>query len=268
QECDGGVGDDVVVHWGVELFGYEAVADPLDAVRSPGAAREQRALVGLDGVEAHGVIALPQIAAHAGKGAAAALRGDERADDAAGLLPDLGPGRAVVRLDVVGVVELARHPVPGRVAGADLRKALERQVHVALAAGREDEIGAVRAHDLLALVAHTLGHHHRAGITLHRRHECARDAGVAGRALEHAHARLEITAGLGLLEHVQIDPVLEAAARSVPLELEVDERTHIADDAVEPYERRAPDGLDDARQRGAMRVPADRHEDRIVPDAW
>src|SRR5262249_25666181 len=183
--------------------GNEAVADALDAVRPPGAAREQGALVRLDGIETHGAVALTQVAADAGQRAAAALRRDERADDAARLLPDLGPGRTHVRLDVVGVVELPRHPVAGGIARADLRETLEGQVYVALAAGREDEVGAVRAHDLLSLVAHTLRHDDRAAIPLHGGDERARDARVAGRAFEHAHAGLQVAARLRLLEHVQ-----------------------------------------------------------------
>jgi hypothetical protein len=96
-----------------------------------------------------------------------------------------------VGFHVVGVVELAGHPVPGGIAGADLLEATQREIDVALATGGENQVGAVRAHDLLALVAHPLRHDDRAAIALHRRHECAGDAGVAGRALEHAHARPE-----------------------------------------------------------------------------
>jgi hypothetical protein len=121
------------------------------------------------------------------------------------------------------------------------------QVHVALAPRREDEVGAVGAHDLLALIAHALRHDDRAAITLHRGDERARDACVSGRAFEHAHAGLQVAPRLGLLEHVQVDAILEAAARSVPLELEIDRWSRVADDAVQPHERRTSDGLDDAR---------------------
>ena len=140
----------------------EAVADALDAVRSPRAPGEQRALLGLDRVEAHARVPLAQEAPDARERAAAALRGDERADDAAALLPDLGPGRPVVRLDVVGVVELPGHPVAGGISGADLLEALQRRSTSLSPPRREDELGAVRAHDLLALVAHALGHDDRA----------------------------------------------------------------------------------------------------------
>src|SRR4029077_5129007 len=106
---------------------------------------------------------------------------NEGPDAAAALLPDLGPGRAVVDFDVVGVVELPGHPVAGRIAPANLGKTLQREVDVALAAGREDHGGPVSAKYLLALLAHPLRHDDRAAIALHRRHECAGDTRIAGR---------------------------------------------------------------------------------------
>src|SRR5262249_9530160 len=203
----------------VQVLGDESIADTLDAVRPPLAPGEQRALLGLDGVEPYARVALAQEASDAGERAAAALRRHEGADDPARLLPDLRAGGPVVRLDVVRVVELPGHPVARAIARANLFQAVQRQVDVALAARREDEIGAVGAHDLLALVAHTLGHHDRATVALDGGDEGAGDPGVAGRALEHAHARAEVAARLGAFEHVQVDPVLEATARAVPLEL-------------------------------------------------
>src|SRR5581483_12345035 len=128
--------------------------------------------------------------------AAAALRGDEGAHHAARLLPDLGPRRAHVRLDVVGIRELARHPVTLGIAAPDLLEPLEREIDIALAPRREDEVGAIRAHDLLALLAHAGRHDDGAPIALDRGHERARDAGVARRALEHAHAGSQLAARL------------------------------------------------------------------------
>src|SRR3989454_836164 len=103
----------------VEIPGHEPVADALDPVGPPLASREERALLGLHRVEPHARVALAEEAADAGQRAAAALRGDERPQLPAALLPDLGAGPAVVRRDVVGVVELAGHPVARRVACAN-----------------------------------------------------------------------------------------------------------------------------------------------------
>src|SRR5206468_7321150 len=106
---------------------HEAVAYPLDAVVPPGALREQRALGGLDGVEPHGRVMLSQVSADAGEKAARALGIHESADPAVHLLPDLWTGREDVRLDVVGVVELPRHPVARRIGAADLTELFERE---------------------------------------------------------------------------------------------------------------------------------------------
>src|SRR5206468_11140318 len=76
---------------------------------------------------------------------------------------------------------------------------------------------------------------------------------------------LEIAARLRALEHVEIDPVLEAAARTVPFELEVDRRYHVGRHAAELDEGRAPDGLADGMERATVGIPEDRHGSRIVP---
>src|SRR5207248_1595081 len=118
------------------------------------------------------------------------------------------------------------------------------------------------AHDLLALLAHALRHDDRAAVPLDRRHERTGDAGVASRALQHAHAGLEIAARLCPLEHPEVDAILEAATRTVPFDLEVHGGTDAGRHAIELYERRAPHGGGDRQQGVAIRVPQDRHEDR------
>src|SRR5712691_8843912 len=263
QTLGGGRRDDSGKESDVEVLGDEPVADALDAVRSPLAPDQERALVGLDRVETHPRVMLAQEAPHARERAAAALRGDERADDTSALLPDLGACGLVMGL---GVVELPRDPVAWPVARADLLEAPEREIHVALAAGREDEVGAVGAHDFLTLLAHPLGHDDRAAIALDGRDEGAGDPGVAGRALEHAHPRVEIAPRFGAVEHVQIDAVLEAARRAVPLELHVDRRCQAGGHAVERNERRAPDRLGDGPERTTVRVPENRHGSVTVPE--
>src|SRR4029077_11280921 len=136
----GGGGDHAGEQRDVQVSGHEAVADALDAVVAPRAPREECALGRLYRVELHLGITAPQVAAHPGEQAARALRVHEGADAAARLLPQLGPGGEDMGLDVVGVVELARHPVaPGR-AVADLAEAVEGEVHVALPARGEDQL--------------------------------------------------------------------------------------------------------------------------------
>src|SRR5262245_51727737 len=259
-------GDDAGQQRHVEVLGDEPVTDALDAMGPPFAARQECALLGLDGIEAHARVALTQVAPDARERAAAALRGDERADDTAALLPDLGSGGAIVGFDVVGVVELPRHPVPRRIAGADLLEAPQRQIDVALAPRREDQVSAVRAHDLLALVTHSFGHDDRAPVALNGRDEGAGDAGVPGRAFEHPDARPQVAARLGALEHVQVNAVLEAAGGAVPLELGVNRWRDACGNPIERDERSAPDGLSDRAERATVRVPENRHGSVIVPE--
>src|SRR5262249_52440091 len=148
----------------VQVLRDETVADALDAVWPPGPPREKRALLWLRRVELHAGIALAQTAPHTAQGSSTALRGHEGPYDASGLVPDLGAGGAVVGVDVVGIAELPGHPVAIGVSRADRLELLQRQIHVALTPRGEDQLGAVRAHDLLALLAHAFRHHHRARI--------------------------------------------------------------------------------------------------------
>ena len=67
---------------------------------------------------------------------------------------------------------------------------------------------------------------------------------------------------LRLLEHVQVDAVLEAAGGAVPLDLDVDGRAR-GGDPVELHERRAAHRAGDGRQRGAIRIPARGHDPRV-----
>src|SRR5262245_66483697 len=79
QTLVGGRRDDTREDGDVEVLGNEPVADALDAVRPPLAAREQRALLGLDGIEPHARVALAPEAPPAGERAAPALRETGRA---------------------------------------------------------------------------------------------------------------------------------------------------------------------------------------------
>src|SRR5262249_29658663 len=240
----------------------EAVADALDAVVPPRAPREERALRGLDGVELDRGVVAPQIAAHPSEEAARALRVDEGADAAAHLLVDL---RSRPEDLCRGVVELPGDPVASGIGRPDLLQLLQREIHVALAALGEDELRAVGAHDLLALLAHALGHDDGAGIALHRGHPRAGDACVARGALQHAHPELEIAAGLRALEHVEIDAVLEAARGAVPLHLDVEGGLHVGTDTVELHEGRASDGGGDGGQRASVAGPfGGRHRQRSL----
>src|SRR5205085_2222059 len=99
--------DPLVDDLAVERLGDEVLADPLDLPRAGRVAREDRALgVGAD--HADGGVLLLEVAADARDRPAGADTRDERGHAAPGLLPDLGPGGAVVDLGVGEVAELVR----------------------------------------------------------------------------------------------------------------------------------------------------------------
>src|SRR6266508_1922076 len=264
---DGGGRDDAGQQRDVEVLRHEAVADPLDTVMSPFPACEEGALRRLHRVELDARIALAQVAADARERATAALRVHEGTDRAFRLLPDFGSGCEEVGLDIVRVVELAGHSVPVRVSAANLLEVQEGQVDIALAAGREDQPGAVGAHDLLPLVAHALGHDDRAGVALDGGDPRAGDAGIAGGALEHAHPGAKGAAALRPLEHVQIDAVLEAAGGPVPLDLDVNGRLDVGSDAAEPDQRSVPHGVGDGGKGPGVAAPVGAHAELSVGGA-
>src|SRR5437867_852358 len=95
---------------------------------SAGSSNETAALL----CPASGTAQSADMALNAATGPTAPLAADEGADDAAGLLPLLPAGHAVVRPDVVGVVEPPRHPLARATARAHLGEPLEREIDVAL----------------------------------------------------------------------------------------------------------------------------------------
>src|ERR1044071_2285847 len=78
-------------------------------------------------------------------------------------------------------------------------------------------------------------------------------------ALPVEHARTQVAARLGALEHVEVDAVLEAAARPVPLDLDEDTRAHVARDTAQSHEGRANDGVRDRRQGATVTIPGEGH---------
>ncbi len=140
-----------------------------------------------------------------------------------GLLPDLGPGRQVVRLRVRHVRVLV-----GLEAAGDLLREPRRDRVVGL--GRVMVDGCRRDHDLSAvaaqhrdlLLAHLVGHHEDAPVALLRRGDREADARVPRGRLDDRAARPELPVTLGRLDHREPDPILVRAARVHELELRQD----------------------------------------------
>ena len=87
-------------------------------------------------------------------------------------------------------------------------------------------------------------------------------AGVAGGRLDDGAAGSQLAGALGLLDHRQPDPVLDAAARVQLLELGQDGRLEAGGDLVEAHQGRVPDEVENALvsnftapQRDSIRPP-------------
>src|SRR2546426_12706180 len=73
-------------------------------------------------------------------------------------------------------------------------------------------------------------------------------ARVPGGWLDDGSPRLQQSAPLGVLDHPEPDAVLHAAARIQGLDLGQDRRAKPGGDAMEPHQRRVPDGPQAAAQ--------------------
>src|SRR5262249_5046293 len=154
-----GVGDPypVVHQLAVERLGHEVLADALDLPGLRAAAGEHAALgVGPDDLDVG--VALLEVAAHPGDGAAGADAGDEDGDAALGLLPQCGAGGAVVDLGVGEVGDLVGPPRPGNLAGQPVSDAVVALRRVRRdACRRDDDLGPVGFQERYLLGGHLVG---------------------------------------------------------------------------------------------------------------
>ena len=199
-------------------------------------------------------VALLQVRAGAGDRAAGADAGDEVVDPAVERLPDLGPGRAAVRLGIGGVGELVGQPGVGlageRLGGGD------RLVHPAERLG-DLHLRAVEAQQALALAAHALREREHEVVAAGGAHERERDPGVAAGGLDDRRAaRLDDPLGLGGLDHRDADPVLDRSARVEHLELG-EQLDALGRDPRQLHHRRAADVIGNVdRDTGHSADPA------------
>ena len=191
-------------------------------------------------------VALLEVAPGAGDRPAGADAGHEVGDAPAGLPPQLGAGRQVVRLRV-GVVEvlvglegagdLLRQPVGHAVVG--LRR-LRRD-----GGRRDDDLGAVGAQQVDLLLGHLVRHDRDDAVALQARGDGQARAGVARRRLDDRAAGLELPVALGGLDERHGDAVLDRSARVERLDLGDDLRGQAGAKARQPDERRVADGVED-----------------------
>ena len=240
--------DDAVDQFQVDRAGDEVLADPLHLVRLAGVARVERAFrVGAD--DHHRRLLFLEEAGHTGDGAARSQPTNHHVDAALRLLPDFGTGRLIVCLRVrlveilvrlEGARDLVAQPFGDRVV------AFRR---LARNGGRTDHhFGAVGAQEGNLLRRLLVRHHEDHPVTLQCRRDGQRVAGIPGSRFNDGATRLQQTATLGIFDHAQPDPILDAATGIERLHLRQDGGTEPGSDALEPHQRRVPDGLQDAAQ--------------------
>ena len=186
-----GVGDrhHPVHHRGVVGGGPEVLADAFHQVGTSRPARVHRPVgVGPDDLD-RGVVLL-EVAADPGDGAAGPDAGHEVRHPAPRLLPDLGAGRVVLRLGVVGVVVLVGLPGQRHLAGQAVRDRVVGLGVLGRHRGRaHDDLGPVGAQQGDLLGPHLVGAHEDAVVAAARRHDGEPHPGVAARRLDDGAAR-------------------------------------------------------------------------------
>ncbi len=213
---------------------------------------EDRAL-GIDRDDARLRAVLLEVAADAGDRPAGPDRDDDRVDVAAvGLLPELRPGRLVVRLGIRRVRVLVGLEAARDLLGEPIGDRVVALRRVRVDRGRRDhDLGAVRAQHRDLLLAHLVRHDEDAAVAAERSRDRETDARVARRRLDDRPARPQASVLLGRLDHREPDAVLHGAAGVQVLELREELAGNVALETLEPHDRRVPDELEDGGELAA-----------------
>ena len=181
------------------------------------ALRKNRARVGLDRDHLHGRLLRLEVLAHARERTTRTDAGDEHVDRAIGVRPDLRTRRRRMALRVRRILELLENH-RARCGIAQSLGLGDRALH-ALAAGRENDLGAIGGCELAALNGHGLGHGEDEVVALHGGDKREAHARIAARRLDDRRTRLEGTGLLGLFDHRHRNTVLHTATRIEELNL-------------------------------------------------
>ena len=121
---------------------------------------------------------------------------------------------------------------------------LQRQVTGPLHAGlfrHQDDLGPVGAHRGAALDAHVLRHDEHHLVTLDRRGHGQSNAGIAGSGLDESIPGLDLTTGLGMLDHGHCRTILDGTGRIIAFQLHQDGVGTLAGQALQAHQRRVAD---------------------------
>ena len=206
-----GHGDDLIVDLGIQHIGHKACADALDLMGTGRALAQHRGGSRLHGHHLDGGVLALEILAHAGHRAAGANACHKDVHLAVGIVPDLRAGRLNVSLGVGRVDELAGDKGIGNLLGQLI--GLGNGTFHALGTLAQNQLRTVGFHQLAALHAHGLRHHDDDAVALGGSHSSQADAGVAGSRLNDHGAGLELAGGLGIVDHLLGNAVLDGTGR-------------------------------------------------------
>ena len=200
--------------------------------------------IGLQTDDFHMRVLRFQIFGHTSDGAGGAHGAHKMGDFAFGLRPDFGAGGEIVRLLVVGIVELIEHQA--------LARSLHRQRLVArgLHAVGFNQLGAISGHRIFALLRGIFRHQQNQPIAAHGRHHGQRNAGVAAGGFNQGVARADSAALFGLHNHIERGAVFHRAGRIVALKLGPHLRLRVRGHTLQADKR----GVADAIGQGLNRL--------------
>ena len=237
--------DDLVHDGAVERPRPEILTHALDLVRSDGAAVDRALGVGTD--DAHGCVLLLEKTSHTADRPAGADAGDEDGYTAVGLVPDLRSGGAVMRFGVAGIEILIGLKRTGNLARQPIRDRVVRLRRLSFDVGGADHhFRAVRPQQADLLRRHLVRHDKNHLVALEGSRHGEAMPGVARRGLDERAAGPQQPAPLGILDHGEPDPVLDAASWIELLELRKDGGAEALGDLVEAQQRGAADEVEDA----------------------
>ena len=180
-----------------------------------------------------------------------AERRDEMRQRAVGLLPDLFRRRAVVRQLVVDIHELVRVEIFVRLFCNHRRSFADGAVG-AFGGGRQHDFAAESLDHPAAFNRNGFAHHDDDVIAFDRSDHGQTDAGVAAGGFDDGFARRQAAVGLGLFDHGERNPVLDAAGRVEPFQLRPDFNGGVRGHMVDGNQRRVADGVQDVSIHGFL----------------
>jgi hypothetical protein len=115
-------------------------------------------------------------------------------------------------------------------------------------AGDDDQVGAERRHLVPLLAAEGVGGDDADAVAAHGAHEGERGPGAAAGVLDDGVSGMQPAVGRGAVDDGARHPILHAAARVLPLELDEDGAAPFGDDPAQRDEGGVADGLEDVHE--------------------